>query len=108
MRYKIQKSDFFHINPATRLSIILTEYYVLYEKKLWWKKSLVWRNCKEWKYDSFDGHTNFCNVKRSSLEDAEYYIKSEMLKRDLEEIVPIDVKIYECRDQKIDRILNEK
>ena len=101
MRYKVVKKTY--INDDKPVS----KYYVMYEKKVWWKKEPVWRYCREHTnvtYDSWRGEP----VKRSNLVEAEDYIKIQM-RIDNDEFAPEDIKIYECRDTKLNKILeNEK
>ena len=101
MRYKVVKKTYISSDKP------VNNYYVMYEKKVWWKKESVWRYCKEFTYascDTFSGEP----VKRSSLTKAEDYIKIQM-RVDNDEFEPEDIKIYECRDTKLNKILeNEK
>jgi hypothetical protein len=98
MRYKIQKSSY------VRDGNIKDIYCVLYEKKVWWKKEPVWRNCREFNYSSY-GSWIGDTVKRNTLVEAEDYIKEQILKNDIEGLEPVDIKIYECRDSKLNKIL---
>jgi hypothetical protein len=98
MRYKIQKSSYVQDGKVKDL------YYVLYKKKVWWKKEPVWRNCREFTYASYDSWLGE-RVKRDTLTDAEYYIKEQILTDDIKGLGPVDIKIYECRDSKLDKIL---
>jgi hypothetical protein len=72
----------------------------MYEKKVWWKKEPVWRHCKE------SNHDYSTQVKRSILKEAEDYILLQM-RIDNGDFQPEDIKIYECRDSKLNRILND-
>jgi hypothetical protein len=97
MRYKIVKKTAISNDKPVNL------YYVMYEKKVWWKKEPVWRYCREYTYssqDSFFGDP----VKRYSLTEAEDYINIQM-RIGNNEFAPEDVKIYECRDSKLNKIL---
>jgi len=94
MRYKIVKHYYTHNDKVTEL------FYVMYEKKVWWKKELVWRRCKENNYDYKK------NVYRNTLKEAEDYILLQM-KIDNGDFDPEDIKIYECRDSKLNKILSE-
>jgi hypothetical protein len=94
MRYKIVKHYY------TGSDRVIEYFYVMCEKKVWWKKELVWRRCKENNYDyTIDVH-------RSSLKEAEDYILLQM-KIDNGDFQPEDIKIYECRDSKLNKILND-
>ena len=73
----------------------------MYEKKVWWKKEPVWRHCKE---ETTPVIT--IQVKRGILKEAEDYILLQM-KIDNGDFQPEDIKIYECRDSKLNRILND-
>jgi hypothetical protein len=101
MRYKVvKKTQISHHHKGT-----ITNYFVMYEKKIWCKKEPVWRYCRErTSYDSWRGEP----VQRGSLTEAEDYIKIQM-RIDNEEFTTEDIKIYECRDSKLNKILeNEK
>ena len=94
MRYKIVKHYY------TGSDRVLEYFFVMYEKKVWWKKEPVWRHCKESNYDYS------IQVKRGILKEAEDYILLQM-KIDNGDFQPEDIKIYECRDSKLNRILND-
>lgn len=97
MRYKIVKKTYISGDKP------VNSYYVMYEKKVWWKKEPVWRYCREHTYssqDSFFGDP----VKRCSLTAAEDYINIRM-RIDNNEFTPEDIKIYECRDSKLKKLL---
>jgi hypothetical protein len=97
MRYKVVKET--HICDDKPVN----NYYVMYEKKVWWKKEPVWRYCREHTYASYDTWRGE-PVKRNNLVEAEDYIKIQM-RIDNDEFEPEDIKIYECRDTKLDKIL---
>jgi hypothetical protein len=97
MRYKVVKKTYISNDKP------VSKYYVMYEKKVWWKKEPVWRYCKEFTYASYDTFSGE-PVKRSNLVEAEDYIKIQM-RIDNDEFAPEDIKIYECRDTKLDKIL---
>lgn len=94
MRYKIVKHYY------TGSDRVLEYFFVMYEKKVWWKKEPVWRHCKE------SNHDYSTQVKRGILKEAEDYILLQM-KIDNGDFQPEDIKIYECRDSKLNRILND-
>ena len=94
MRYKIVKHYY------TGSDRVLEYFFVMYEKKVWWKKEPVWRHCKEY------NHVYSTQVKRGILKEAEDYILLQM-KIDNGDFQPEDIKIYECRDSKLNRILND-
>lgn len=98
MRYKIQKKSYISNDK------ICDTYYVLYEKKLWWKKTPVWKHCREFTYASYDTFSGEA-VQRSTIQEAEDYINSQMKKQN-GDLDPVDIKIYECRDSKLNKILN--
>lgn len=103
MRYKVvKKTQISHHHKGA-----ITNYLVMYEKKVWWKKEPVWRYCRERTYvtqDSWIGEP----VQRPTLTEAEDYIKIQM-RIDNKEFTTEDIKIYECRDSKLNKILeNEK
>ncbi len=97
MRFKVVKKTFIFNDKVSEY------YYVQYEKRVWWKKEPVWRYCKEFTYASYDTFSGE-PVKRSNLVEAEDYIKIQM-RIDNDEFAPEDIKIYECRDTKLDKIL---
>ena len=97
MRYKVVKKTYISNDRP------VSNYYVMYEKKVWWKKELIWRYCKEFTYASYDTFSGE-PVKRPTLTEAEDYIKIQM-RVDNDEFAPEDIKIYECRDTKLDKIL---
>jgi len=103
MRYKVvKKTQISHHHKGT-----ITNYFVMYEKKVWWKKEPVWRYCREFTYASYDSWRGE-PVQRGSLVEAEDYIKIQM-RIDNKEFTTEDIKIYECRDSKLNKILeNEK
>ena len=97
MRYKIVKKTYISDDkPVIR-------YYVMYEKKLWWKKEPVWRYCREHTYVTYDSWIGE-PVKRVTLTEAEDYIKVQM-KLNNGDFKDEDIKIYECRDSKLEKIL---
>ena len=96
MRYKVVKKTYISNDKP------VSNYYVMYEKKVWWKKEPVWRYCKEFTYASYDTFSGE-PVKRP-LTEAEDYIKIQM-RVDNDEFAPEDIKIYECRDTKLEKIL---
>lgn len=98
MRYKIVKEKF-------RNNSKVHEYYcVMKEVKKWYHRKPVWKHCREFTYASYDSFNGEA-VCRSTLKEAEDYIK-DMMKADNENLQPEDIKIYECRDTKLDKILN--
>jgi hypothetical protein len=97
MRYKVVKKTYISNDKP------VSKYYVMYEKKVWWKKEPVWRYCREHTYTSYDSWRGE-PVKRNNLVEAEDYIKIQM-RIDNDEFEPEDIKIYECRDTKLDKIL---
>ena len=97
MRYKIvKKSDIYNHQVSTH-------YYVMYEKKLWWRKEPIWKYCREETWASY-GSWRGVPVKRESLSEAEDWIKLQM-KINNGDFKDEDIKIYECRDSKLDKIL---
>ena len=101
MRYKVVKKTYISDDKP------VSNYYVMYEKKVWWKKEPVWKYCREHTYVTYDSWIGE-PVKRRSLIEAEDYIKIQM-RVDNDEFAPEDIKIYECRDSKLSKILeNEK
>ena len=99
MRYKIVKKSYVYNDK------IHNNYYVMYETKVWWKKEPVWKYCKEFTYASYDSWIGD-PVVRDTLEKAEEYIKLQM-RINNGDFDPEDVKIYECRDSKLNNILND-
>lgn len=97
MRYKIVKEKF------RNNSKVFEYYYVMKEVKKWYHRKPVWKNCREFTYASYDTCNGEC-VRRITLKEAEDYIK-DMMKADNENLQPEDIKIYECRDTKLDKIL---
>ena len=81
MRYKIVKHYY------TGSDRVLEYFFVMYEKKVWWKKEPVWRHCKE------SNHDYSIQVKRGILKEAEDYILLQM-KIDNGYFQPEDIKIY--------------
>lgn len=102
MRYKVVKKTYISNDKP------VSSYYVMYEKKVWWKREPVWRWCREMTYASYDSWRGE-PVKRNTLKEVEDYIHLQM-RIDNDEFAPEDVKIYECprssRDNKLDNILN--
>jgi len=97
-RYKIQKH--FWVSSREQEDKIHTTYYILYEKKLWWKKEPIWKHCTEHDWDC-----GSCKVSRGTVDAAEKYIKVKM--KEDEGFEPEDIKIYECRDSKLEKILKK-
>ena len=97
MRYKIQKEPYVHNNK------IYDRYYVLYEKKVWWKRKTVWKYCREWTYSSMDDWQGD-RISFNLLKDAENFI-IERMKIDNVDLSIKDIKIYECREEKLDKLL---
>jgi hypothetical protein len=62
MRYKIVKHYYTELASSDR---VLEYFFVMYEKKVWWKKEPVWRHCKE------SNHDYWIQVKRGILKEAE-------------------------------------
>lgn len=98
MRYKVVKKTHIYDDKP------IYDYYVMYERKVWWKKELVWRYCKEHTYASSDTWLGV-PVKRKTLLEAENYIKLQ-IRINSGEFNTEDIKIYECRDSKLEKILN--
>lgn len=95
MRYKIvRKEDVFDEKLRER-------FFVMCEYKPWWSRTLRWEYCREFTYASMDTMRGE-PVVRDTLSKAEQYIKSKLLEQNLTEE---DVRIYECRDSKLDKIL---
>jgi hypothetical protein len=95
MRYKIvRKEDVFDEKLRER-------FFVMREYKHWWRRTPRWEYCREFTYASMDTMRGE-PVVRDTLAKAEQYIKSKLLEQNLTEE---DVKIYECRDSKLDKIL---
>jgi hypothetical protein len=69
----------------------------------WWKKEPVWRWCREQTYSSYDSWRGSL-VSRNTLKEAEDYIKVQM-KLNNGDFKDEDIKIYECRDSKLEKIL---
>lgn len=97
MRYKVVKKTFVYSESVEEL------YFVQYEKKVWWKKEPVWRWCRERTYLSYDSWSGE-PVSRNTLKEAEDYIKVQM-KLQNGDFKDEDIKIYECRDSKLEKIL---
>ena len=97
MRYKVVKKTYISNDKP------VSNYYVMYEKKVWWKKEPVWRYCREFTYASYDSWRGE-PVKRSNLVEAEDYIKVQMKLKN-GDFKDEDIKIYECRDSKLEKIL---
>lgn len=96
MRYKIQKQS------RAFGDSIRDYYYVLYEKKVFWKREPIWKYCREHTYASYSS-LNGERVYRNTVDESEKYIKIRMIEDDGFE--PEDIKIYECRDSKLEKIL---
>ncbi len=98
MRYKIQNEPYVHNN------VLYDRYYVLQETKVWWKRKPIWKYVREWTYASMDDWKG-CPVRFNTQQEAENFIIQKM-KIDNADLSVKDIKIYECRDIKIDKILN--
>lgn len=98
MRYKVVKKTFIHNDKP------FERFYIMYEKKVWYKKEPVWKYCREYTYASMDSWVGD-PVVRDNLSSAEDYIKLQM-RIDNGDFDPEDIKIYECRDSKLDKVLN--
>lgn len=95
MRYKIvRKEDVFDEKLRER-------FFVMQEYKPWWSRTPRWKHCREFTYASHDSWTGE-PVVRDTLAKAEQYINSLLLQQNLTQE---DVKIYECRNSKLDKIL---
>ena len=97
MRFKVVKKTYISDDKP------FIKYYVMYEKKVWWKKETVWRYCREHTYVTYDSWRGE-PVKRSNLVEAEDYIKIQMKLKN-GDFKDEDIKIYECRDSKLEKIL---
>lgn len=98
MRYKVVKREvLIDYVPTDR-------YYVMKEVKRWYHRKPIWKYCKEFTYASYDTW-NGERVVRNTLKEAEEYIKKRM-KADNHNSEPQDIKVYECRSSKIDKVLN--
>lgn len=97
MRYKVVKKTYISSDKP------VNNYYVMYEKKVWWKKEPIWRYCREDTYVTYDSWIGE-PVKRSNLVEAEDYIKIQMKLKN-GDFKDEDIKIYECRDSKLEKIL---
>ena len=91
MRYKIVKKTYIYNGKLNY------KYDIMYEKKLWWKKTPVWREC--WEHDR--------KVSKDTIQEAEEYISIQIRKNN-GDFDPEDIKIYECRDSKLNKILNQE
>lgn len=91
MRYKIVKKTYIYNCK------LYYKYDIMYEKKLWWKKTPVWRPC--WEHDR--------KVSKDTIQEAEEYISIQIRKNN-GDFDPEDIKIYECRDSKLNKILNQE
>lgn len=89
-RYKIVRKEYFSGHELKE------RFYVMYEHKPWWSKKKVWKNC----YELYGGYPV---VYRNTIEEAEQYIELLIKSQSLAEE---DVKIYECRGSKIDKVLD--
>lgn len=97
MRFKVVKKTYISDDKP------VSKYYVMCEKKVWWKKEPVWRYCREHTYVTYDSWRGE-PVKRSNLVEAEDYIKVQMKLKN-GDFKDEDIKIYECRDSKLEKIL---
>lgn len=97
MRYKIVKKSYIYDDK------VYNSYYIMYEKKTWWSKKPVWKYCREEDSDSLIGNRVF----RDSLQKAEEWVKLQ-IRKEMGEFDPEDIKIYECRDSKLNSILNDE
>lgn len=97
MRYKVVKKKFVYSENVEE------RYFIQYEKKVWWKKSPVWRWCREKTYSSYDSWRGE-PVSRNTLKEAEDYIKVQV-KLQNGDFKDEDIKVYECRDSKLEKIL---
>lgn len=89
MRYKIVKEE-------VLIDYTLTDkYYIMKEVKRWYHRKPVWKYCREY------GEI----VVRNTLKEAEEYVKKR-IKADNYKGEIKDIKIYECRSSKIDKVLN--
>jgi hypothetical protein len=98
MRYKIVKEK------QRNESVIHESYYVMKEVKRWYHRKPVWRYCREFTYASYDSWSGEY-VRRKTLKEAEDYIR-DMMKADVTDLQPEEIRIYECRDTKLDKILD--
>ena len=96
MRYKVVRKEVIFDEKLEE------RFYVMKEYKPWWSKTTRWKNCREFTYASHDTLTGE-PVVRNTLKEAEKYINAQILAQNLK---IEDVKIYECRDSKLDKLLN--
>lgn len=99
MRYKIVKNTWRYNDT------IQESYSIMKEVKKWYSKKPKWVYCREHTYASYDSWKGEV-VTRRTLKDAEDYIKRMLIADDVEEGT-VDIKIYECRDSKLNKILND-
>jgi len=94
-RYKIVKK-------TSRYSEQIREYYnIMKEVKRWYRSKPMWKYCMEYTYDSYH------RVSRNTLKEAEKYVQN-MMNADNIGNTSQDIKIYECRDSKIDKLLKDE
>jgi len=97
-RYKIVKK-------TSRNGEDINEYYnILKEVKRWYRSKPTWKYCREFTYASYDSARGE-RVRRGSLKTAEEYVKN-MMNADNIGNTSQDIKIYECRNSKIDKLLD--
>lgn len=96
MRYKVVRKEVIFDEKLEE------RFYVMKEYKPWWSKTPRWKNCREFTYASHDTWTGE-PVVRNTLKEAEKYINAQILEKNLK---MEDIKIYECRDSKLDKLLN--
>ena len=99
MRYKVVK----HLYRSNEK--VFENFQVMKEVKKWYSKNTKWVYCREFTYASMDSYRGEI-VTRDTLQAAEDYIKDMMRADDLE-FGTTDVRIYECRDSKLNKILND-
>lgn len=99
MKYKIVRKEYLYKEE------VYERFYVMYESMAWWRKP-KWKHCREFTYASYDDWIGE-KVIRNTLAEAESYINSLFLQEKLE-LESEDVRIYETRESKLNKILSKK
>jgi hypothetical protein len=100
MAYKITKE------PSFYNGVVRDKFGIMVERKRLFSKKTKWVYLREFTYASYDTW-NGERVYRDTLKEAEDYVKLLLNISDHNLLDKVDVGVYESRDIKLNRILND-
>ena len=101
MAYKITKE------PSFYNGVVREKFGIMVERKRLFSKKTKWVYLREFTYASYDTW-NGERVYRGTLKEAEDYVKLLLDISDYNLLDKVDVGVYESRDTKLNKILDDK